>query len=205
VRQSGNEPARHGHISRAGAAEARHMLGEVAWKVSRTPGPLRAFFERVRARRGPQIAATATARKLAVLFWHLLTREEDYAFQRPSMTRHKIRQLELRAGAAPRKGKAGVAGGKSKRVWDVERELSRQGEAAYRRLVSDWQSARPTTTGAGATPGRASSRPSKRQAARQLVEPQTPALRSVSHPHPTSTLAKGGPTRPAHLTFIRPW
>jgi transposase len=167
VRQSGNEPARHGHISKAGAAEARHMLGEVAWKVSRTPGPLRAFFERVRARRGAQVAATATARKLAVLFWHLLTRNEDYAFQRPSMTRHKIRQLELLAGAPPRKGKAGVAGGKSKQVWDAERELSRQGEAAYRRLVSDWQATRPAKAGAGATPGRASSRPSKRQAARQ--------------------------------------
>src|SRR5262245_37359676 len=30
VRQSGNEPARHGRISKAGAAEARHVLGEVA-------------------------------------------------------------------------------------------------------------------------------------------------------------------------------
>jgi hypothetical protein len=47
---------------------------------------LRAFFERVRSRRGPQVAATATARKLVVLFWHLLTREEDYAFARPAMT-----------------------------------------------------------------------------------------------------------------------
>ena len=72
VRQSGNGPARHGRISKAGASETRHMLGEVAWKVTLTPGPLRAFFERVRARRGPQIAATATARKLVVLFWHLL-------------------------------------------------------------------------------------------------------------------------------------
>ena len=70
VRQSGNGPARHGRISKAGASETRHMLGEVAWKVMLTPGPLRAFFERVRARRGPQIAATATARKLTVLFWH---------------------------------------------------------------------------------------------------------------------------------------
>jgi transposase len=51
VRQSGNSPARHGRISKAGASEARHMLGEVAWKVTLTPGPLRAFFERVRARR----------------------------------------------------------------------------------------------------------------------------------------------------------
>ena len=42
VRQSGNAPARHGRISKAGASEARHMLGEVAWKVMLTPGPLRA-------------------------------------------------------------------------------------------------------------------------------------------------------------------
>jgi transposase len=167
VRQSGNEPARHGRISKAGAAQARHVLGEVAWKVSRTPGPLRAFFERVRARRGPQVAATATARKLVVLFWHLLTREEDYAFERPSMTRNKIRQLELAAGALPRKGKAGIAGGKSKKLWNAERELSRQAEAAYRRLVNDWQASGPKSAGAGATQGRASSRPSKRQAARQ--------------------------------------
>jgi transposase len=67
VHQSGSTPARHGHISKAGASETRHMLGEVAWKVTLTPGPLRAFFERIRARRGPQIAATATARKLVVL------------------------------------------------------------------------------------------------------------------------------------------
>jgi transposase len=49
VRQSGNSVARHGGISKAGASEPRHMLGEVAWKVMLTPGPLRAFF---RARPG---------------------------------------------------------------------------------------------------------------------------------------------------------
>lgn len=167
VRQSGNGPARHGRISKAGASETRHMLGEVAWKVTLTPGPLRAFFERVRARRGPQIAATATARKLVVLFWHLLTREQDYAFGRPAMTRNKIRKLELLAGAPPQKGRHGIAGGKSKAVFDAERELSRQAEAAYRRLVNDWRSSGPPKVGAGATPGRASQRPSKGKAARQ--------------------------------------
>jgi transposase len=159
VRQSGNAPARHGRISKAGASETRHMLGEVAWKVMLTPGPLRAFFERIRARRGPQVAATATARKLTVLFWHMLTREQDYAFGRPAMTRNKVRKLELIAGAPPQKGRHGIAGGKSKAVFDAERELSRQAEAAYRRLVNDWQATRPTTVGAGATPGRASQRP----------------------------------------------
>lgn len=167
VHQSGNGPARHGRISKAGASEARHMLGEVAWKVMMTPGPLRAFFERVRARRGPQIAATATARKLTVLFWHMLTREQDYAFGRPAMTRNKIRQLELRAGAPPQKGRHGIAGGKSKVVFDAERELSRQAEAAYRRLIDDWTATGPSKAGAGATPGRASQWSSKDIAARQ--------------------------------------
>jgi len=166
VRQSGNGPARHGRISKQGASETRHMLGEVAWKVMMTPGPLRAFFERVRARRGPQIAATATARKLAVLFWHMLSRGEDYAFARPAMTRNKVRRLELLAGAPPQKGRKGIAGNKSARVFDAERELSRQAEQAYRRLVSDWQAAGPTV-GAGATRGRASQEPSKGKAARQ--------------------------------------
>jgi transposase len=45
-----------------------------------------AFYERLRARRGAQIALVATARKLCVLFWHLLTNEQDYAFGRPSFT-----------------------------------------------------------------------------------------------------------------------
>jgi transposase len=160
VRQSGSGPARHGRISKAGASEARHMLGEVAWKVMLTPGPLRAFFERVRARRGPQVAATATARKLVVLFWHLLTRQEDYAFARPAMTRNKVRRLELLAGAPPQKGRHGIAGNKSKELYEAERELSRQAEVAYRRLVSDWRSSGPPRAGAGATPGRASSGPS---------------------------------------------
>ena len=35
-----------------------------------------------------------------MLLWHLLTREEDYAFARPAMTRNKVRRLELLATAA---------------------------------------------------------------------------------------------------------
>ena len=80
------------------------MLGEVAWKVTMTPGPLRAFFERVRARRGPQIAATATARKLTVLFWAMLTRGQDYAFGRPAMTCNKIRPARAARGRPAAKG-----------------------------------------------------------------------------------------------------
>lgn len=170
VRQSGNSEARHGHISKTGSSLARGMLGESAWSVAQTPGPLRAFFERVRARKGPQVAATATARKLACLFWCLLTREQDYAFARPAMTRFKIRQLELAAGAPPRRGTAGIAGGhKTKTVREAERRLALQAEAAYRRTIADWKASGPARVGAGATPERASQRPSKGKAARQAT------------------------------------
>ena len=142
VRQSGTGAAHHGRISKQGAAQARQMLTEAAIVAVSTPGPMRAFYERVRARRGSQIAIVAVARKLAVLFWHLLTREQDYAFQRPSLTRKKLRGLELRAGAERHPGRRDLAtrNAYSQRAERArERELSEQAEVAYRRLVADWR------------------------------------------------------------------
>jgi transposase len=171
VRQSGSEPARYGHISKRGNPQARSVLVEAAWTAIRSPGPLRAFGQRVRARRGAQIAAVAVARKLVVLCWQLLSKDEDYAFARPSLTRQKLRRLELMAGAPhlPRRHDgAPVSPTSSQRV--AEGELQRQGELAYRRLVADWRSSAPKG-GAGATPGRASNQPSKGKAARQAMSP----------------------------------
>jgi transposase len=175
VRQSGEAPARHGRISKQGSAEARHMLCEAAWVLIRTPGPLRAFYERVRARRGAQIALVATARKLAVLFWHLLTREEDYAFERPTLTRRKLRGLELKAKDGRRSWPSGHAVG-TKQDREREREFAEQVETAYRRLVADWQP-KASKSGAGATRGRAFSSHllGEETAARQGSAPE-PAL-----------------------------
>lgn len=65
--QSGLQPVKHGHISKRGRSYARAMLVEAAWAAAQTAGPVRAFFLRVRDRRGQQIAAVATARKLAII------------------------------------------------------------------------------------------------------------------------------------------
>ena len=65
VRQSGDEPAHHGRISKRGNSQARSVLVEAAWSAVRSPGPLRAFGERVRVRKGSQVAAVAVARKIA--------------------------------------------------------------------------------------------------------------------------------------------
>jgi hypothetical protein len=78
VRQSGEQAARSGSISKRGSVAARWALVEAAWSVVHQPGPLRAFYLRVRSRRGHGKAIVATARKLAVLFWCMLTREQDF-------------------------------------------------------------------------------------------------------------------------------
>lgn len=173
VRQSGVGPARHGRITKQGSAPVRHVLVEAAWVAVRSPGPLRAFYERVRARRGAQVAAVATARKMAGLFWRLLTREQDYAFGQPSLTRKKIRRLELAAGAPSRKGQVRAGqGARTAAIRDAERALALQAETGYRRMITDWQATAPAAkTGASVTPGCASQRPSKGKAARQTTNP----------------------------------
>jgi transposase len=160
VRQSGAGPANHGHISKQGCNSARHALVEACWSTVRQPGPIAAFYQRIRARRGHSIAIVASARKLACLFWCLLSRGEDYAYAQPSLTAKKMRRLELQAGAPRRQG--------GRHVWSTndamrhaERALAEQAELAYKRNVADWQATRPTKAGASATQGHASKEPSK--------------------------------------------
>ncbi len=144
VRQSGNQPASHGRITKQGGAHARGMLVEAAWVATKTPGPLRAFNQRIRARRGMQVAVVATARKLACLCWVLIDRGEDYAFARPSLTAQKLRALELRAGLPARRGRRGPAATYSlKDVRRREQALAAQAEAAYRSLTENWSPKKP--------------------------------------------------------------
>jgi transposase len=168
VRQSGSGEARHGRISKQGPAQARAALVEASQQAMRQPGPLRAFGARIRARRGYQVAAVAIARKLACLAWQLLTKGEGYAFERPQLTRRKLRRLELAAGAPRRRGKANGGSSKDHEREAAERAAAEGAEAAYRRLVADWK-ASGVRKGAGASRGRAS------KAARQGSAPE-PAL-----------------------------
>jgi transposase len=168
VRQSGAAPANHGHISRQGSSSARHALVEACWSTVRQPGPIAGFYARVKAKRGHSIAIVASARKLACLFWCLLTRGEDYAFAQPSLTKKKMRRLELAAGAPKFQG--------GRDIWSTnlamrhaERDLARQAQRAYERTVKD----RQHQSGASATPGHASSGSSKEQVARQTSRPKS--------------------------------
>lgn len=146
VYQSGLQPAVHGHISKRGRSYARAMLVEAAWSVAQSPGPLHAFFLRIRARRGQQIAAVATARKLAVIVWYVLTRKERFAWERPALTTRKMRTLELQSGMTPcRGGRKGTAAAYNiKSVRDQERATAEQAERTYQRLFARWKQSGPT-------------------------------------------------------------
>lgn len=149
VRQSGSGPAVHGRITKAGPAQARGMLVEAAFSASRAPGPLRAFYRRVKDRRGLQVATVATARKMIVLCWHLIDKGEDYAFARPSLTAHKRRRLELAAGDTSRRGPVRGASHDYhiKQLRDREAALVEHAERAYEVMVAHWQPRPRAATG----------------------------------------------------------
>jgi len=148
VRQSGNSAPVHGRISKAGRAQVRGVLVEAAWSASRAPGPLRAFYQRVNARRGFQTAVVATARKMTVLAWHLATRDEDYAFARPGLVTHKRRKLELAAGAPSRRGNHRQPGAayNSRQQRNQETAAAERAQRAYEVLVAHWQTRKPAQT-----------------------------------------------------------
>ena len=94
-------------------------------------------MSRIKVRRGHGKAIVATARKLAVLFWCMLTRSEDYAHQQPSLTRKKLRRLEITAGAKKNTKRAAGTWSTNDLMRVAERELAEQAEASYQRLVQD--------------------------------------------------------------------
>ncbi len=108
---------------------------------------------RIRARRGHGIAVVASARKIACLFWFLLTRGEDYAHQQPSLTAKKLRLIQIRAGARTLKSTPTGTRATRQAMREAERRLAEQAEASYQTMVRDWQAAAPEKTGASGTPG----------------------------------------------------
>ena len=173
VRQSGDQPYRTGHISRQGQAHARGLLIEAAHATVRVPGPLRAFCERVQGRRGKQVALVAVARKLTVLTWHLLTKDQDYQWALADLTARKYKRLEVQAGIA----KPGRVMGQnvfSRESMVQGRRVLANAEAAYRTMVA----ARQVQRGAAASMGERLGGPRAGRAA-EISPPDSALLHEV--------------------------
>ena len=62
----------------------------------------------------------------------MLTREQDYAHQQPSLTAKKLRLLEIKAAAPTLKGTNTGVWATRQRMRDAERALAIQAEASYK-------------------------------------------------------------------------
>jgi transposase len=60
------------------------------------PERLSPFFKRIAYKKGRLAAITATARKLAMIIWHMLTKEESYKKAQVKATVQKTREAGLR-------------------------------------------------------------------------------------------------------------
>jgi transposase len=78
-RNRGEHNQRLGGITKAGSAMARWLLAQVTHKVLRRDARLRAWFKRIKRRRGAGIARVAVMRKLATVIWHMLRQRLTYA------------------------------------------------------------------------------------------------------------------------------
>ena len=194
VRQSGNGPARHGRITKEGPAAARHCSSRPPGR-RQSPGPLRAFAERTAARRGRHVATVAVARKLAVLAWHLLTRGEDYAFARP-VARRAARSAGSSSPPAPRARKPGP---NRDPIWNTtarrRREATRRAGRSRLPPAGQRLAGQRPEGGRGRDTGARISKALEGQGRAAGPRLLTPALRLVSHPHPTAVSHKGAQTR----------
>jgi transposase len=78
-RNSGENTQRLGNITKAGSGMARWLLAQVTHEVLRKDAGLRAWFKRIKRRRGSTIARVAVMRKLATISWHMLSKRKTYA------------------------------------------------------------------------------------------------------------------------------
>jgi transposase len=147
IRESGDKK-RTGRITKQGRSEARWLAVEAAEHLRKAPGPMRALYTRLAGKRGHNLAVVAVARKLAELAFHLLTRDEDFLYQKPRLTmekRSRIRWMAKRRtgrkakSASPRAtGQAalygsGLQGRKLK--GEVARRAAEEAEAVYAAIV----------------------------------------------------------------------
>jgi transposase len=96
----------HGPITKRGENHARWLLVQAAQHCDAHPGPLGVFFRRLAKKKNRNVAVVATARKLALIAWHMLQHNEPYRYAMPAATEAKLARLRLRAGGARRRNGA---------------------------------------------------------------------------------------------------
>lgn len=93
----------HGPITKAGNGHAHWMLIQAAQHLRTHPGPLGVFFRKIAKTKCHNVAVVAAARKLVVIAWHMLTKNEPCRYAQPKATEAKLGRLRIRATGQKRK------------------------------------------------------------------------------------------------------
>ena len=93
----------HGPITKRGNNQARWMLVQAAQHIGKHPGPLGHFFRRLKQRKNHNVAVVATARKLVMIAWHMLRKNEPYRYAISRTTETKLAKLRVQATGQSRK------------------------------------------------------------------------------------------------------
>ena len=78
--RSSGDQERLGSITKEGSRLVRFMLGQLVLHMLRRDGKMRAWYKRIKHRRGSKIARVAVMRRIAVIMWHMLSKGEAYRY-----------------------------------------------------------------------------------------------------------------------------
>ncbi len=96
IKQTGGKPPRPGKISKQGNSYARFMLIEAAEHFRRSPVIYRNMYQRIKKKKGHNVAIVAVARRLAEVIYSMLSKNEEFIYARPRLMdekRARIRKL----------------------------------------------------------------------------------------------------------------
>jgi transposase len=77
-RNSGLTTDRLGSITKDGSRMARFILGQLVLHALKQDATMRAWYGRIKHRRGSKIARVAVMRRLTTVLWHMLKHQEPY-------------------------------------------------------------------------------------------------------------------------------
>lgn len=84
-RNSGETKDRLGSITKEGSKFARFLLGQLVLHFLKKDPRMRAWYRRIKLRRGSKIARVAVIRRIATIFWHMLKYQEAYVIGGPPL------------------------------------------------------------------------------------------------------------------------
>jgi len=90
--QSG-ENSYNGHITKKGSSRVRWILGQAAQTARQHDPKFKTFYERIATKKGHNKALVATMRKMLVVIWTILTKNEPYRGEDRELTERKIKRL----------------------------------------------------------------------------------------------------------------